>query len=138
MFPLLINRILFDGIFFLGYFTELQSDLTLALKIFVLLTIISFIMQHVGKGPLAIILILGISWFVIFDYFLFFGGMYVLYVMLTFGVTSIIIDFFFINPGAGGGEPPTDISHGIDFAQRQATFNQARQSVANQISRGRR
>lgn len=61
-----------------------------------------------------------------------------LYVMLTFGVTSILIDFFFINPGSGGGEAPTDISHGIDFAQRQATFNQARQSVANQISRGRR
>jgi hypothetical protein len=128
-----------EGIIFLGYFSELQSDLILALKIFVLLTIISFVMQHVGKGPLGILLILGVSWFVIFDYFLFFGGMYVLYVMLTFGVTSILIDFFFVNPGSGGGgEDPTQISHGIDFANRQATFNKSKQSVANQISRGRR
>ena len=132
MVPLLV-----DGFVFLGYFGELQSDLILALKIFVLLTIISFIMQHVGKGPLSIILILGVSWFVLFDYFLFFGGMYVLYVMLTFGVTSIIIDFFFVNPGSGG-EAPQDVSNGIDFAQRQALMQKSRQSVANNISRGRR
>lgn len=133
MLPLLI-----DGIILAGYFAELQADLTLALKIFVLLTIISFIMQHVGKGPLAIILILGISWFVIFDYFLFFGGMYVLYVMLTFGVTSIIIDFFFVNPGSGGGGESHDVSHGIDFAQRQAAMQKSRNSVAGRISRGGR
>ncbi len=128
---------LVGGTIFLNYFTELESDLTLALKIIVLLTIISFIMQHVGKGPLAIILILGISWFVIFDYFLFFGGMYVLYVLLSFGVTGILIDFFFVNPGGGGGgEAPQDISHGVDFAQRQATFQKARQNQAQRI-RGR-
>ena len=131
--------LIFEGVVFLGYFSELQADLTLALKIFVLLTIISFIMQHVGKGPLAILLILGISWFVIFDYFLFFGGMYVLYVMLTLGVTSILIDFFFVNPGGGGGGgDPSQISHGVDFANRQAMFEKSRQSVASQISRGRR
>jgi hypothetical protein len=128
---------LMGGIVFLSYFTELESDLTLALKIIVLLTIISFIIQHVGKGPLAVLLIIGISWFVIFDYFMFFGGMYVLYILLSFGATSILIDFFFVNPGGGGAQESADISHGVDFAQRQATFQKARQSQAQRL-RGRR
>ena len=132
--------LMMGGLVFLGYLSELTGDLILALKIFVLLTIISFIIQHVGKGPLGILLIIGISWFVIFDYFMFFGGAYVLYVLLTFGVTSIMIDFFFVNPGAGGGGggEAQDISHGVDFSQRQATFQKARQSVASRISRGKR
>lgn len=84
---------------------EFFSDMTLVLKVFVLLTIISYIVMHLGKGPLAIVLIIGISWFVLFDAFWFFGGTYVLMTLLTLGVAGIFIDLFFTFPGfaSGGG-----------------------------------
>jgi len=87
---------------------EFFSDMMLVLKIFVLLAIISFVLMHLGKGPLSIVLILGISWFVLFDYFWFFGGVYMLLMLLTFGVAGILVDFFFVFPGfaGGGGQTP--------------------------------
>ena len=42
---------------FVLFFDELFSDMTLVLKIFVLLTIISYVTQHLGKGPLALMII---------------------------------------------------------------------------------
>ncbi|MFA5357682.1 MAG: hypothetical protein WC308_02050 [archaeon] len=121
--------------------SETFLDLDIVLKIFVLMTIISYITQHVGRGPLAVMLILGVSWFVIFDYWKFFGGIYVLYVLVTFGATSILIDFFFVS----GGQPPQGgaeqaeggISHGLDFQKRNETFTHARQTVAQNMLRRR-
>ena len=86
---------------------EFFSDMVLVLKIFVLLTIISWVVMHLGKGPLAIVLIIGISWFVLFDAFWLFGGTYVLMMLLTLGVAGIFIDLFFVFPGfaAIGGKP---------------------------------
>ncbi len=87
---------------------EFFSDMILVLKIFVLLTIISWVVMHLGKGPLAIVLIIGISWFVLFDAFWLFGGTYVLMMLLTLGIAGIFIDFFFVFPGfaaIGGGKP---------------------------------
>ena len=103
---------------FLGL-SELPGDMTFVLKIFVLMTIIAFVTQHLGKGPLAVLVIIVLSWFIVFDYFRFFGGVYVLYMFVTLGFTGILIDFFFVNPGSGqpneGG-----ISSGKDFAARQS------------------
>ncbi|MCX6800820.1 MAG: hypothetical protein NTZ73_01375 [Candidatus Diapherotrites archaeon] len=128
---------------FILSFGELAIDLNIVLKIFVMMTIISYITQHLGRGPLAVLLILGISWFVLFDYWKFFGGIYVLYVLVTFGAASILIDFFFVS---GGQQPPQGmeqeqaeggISHGLDFQKRNATFVHARQSVAQNMLRRR-
>jgi len=83
---------------------EFFSDMILVLKIFVLLTIISYIVMHLGKGPLAIVLIIGISWFVLFDAFWFFGGVYVLMSLLMLGVAGIFIDLFFTFPGFAAGK----------------------------------
>ena len=123
-------------LFALSIFSELSGDMILVLKIFVLMTIISYITSHLGTSPLAIILIIGLSWFIIFDYFWFFGGIYILYTIITFGVSAIIIDFFFINQGAS---MPKDeqmeggISHGIDFNARQQALNHSRQSMAQSM-----
>ena len=82
------------------------SDMILVLKIFVLLTIISWVVMHLGKGPLSIVLIVGISWFVLFDAFWLFGGTYVLMMLLTLGVAGIFIDLFFVFPGFAAGAAP--------------------------------
>ena len=104
--------------FFLGL-SELPGDMTFVLKIFVLMTIIAFVTQHLGKGPLAVLVIVVLSWFIVFDYFRYFGGVYVLYMAVTLGFSGILIDFFFVNPGSGqpneGG-----ISSGKDFMARQS------------------
>jgi len=103
----MFGRLLPSGLALLSV-GEFFSDMMLVLKIFVLLAIISFVLMHLGKGPLSIVLILGISWFVLFDYFWFFGGIYTLMMLLTFGVAGILVDFFFVFPGfaAGGGQTP--------------------------------
>jgi len=81
------------------FVAEFFSDMILALKIFVLLTIISWVVMHLGKGPLAIALIVGLSWFILFDAFWFFGGVYVLMTLLMLGFAGIFIDLFFVFPG---------------------------------------
>ena len=88
---------------------ELLSDANFLLKIFALMTIVSFILNHLGKGPMALLLIAIISWFVVFDYWRFFGGIFILYLMLTFGMTQFLIDIFWALPQSGdqahGGMP---------------------------------
>lgn len=102
------------------FFGELFGDLTFILKIFVLMAIFSYVMNHVGKGPLGVFIFALIAWFVIFDYFAIFGSIYILYILLTMGLISVIIDFMFITPGPapkapGMGEP---VGSGKDFSSR--------------------
>ena len=85
---------------------EFVSDMSLVLKIFVLLAVISYVMMHLGKGPLSIVLIVGFTYFMLFSqYAWLFEGIYVLMMMLTLGIAGIFIDLFFVFPGfaAGGG-----------------------------------
>lgn len=103
---------------------ELFSDMTLVLKIFTLLAIFAFVTQHLGKGPIQIIVLLVISWFVIFDQFLIFGGIYVLYVMMAMGFSGIIIDFFFVNPGHN--PQPGAPNSGKDVMSRQNQIQRLR------------
>ncbi len=117
-------------------FGELFADFNFVLKIFVLLSIISFIKNHLGTGPLAIILILGIGYFVFFEAWVFFGGIYVLYMLLALGVSGILIDFFFVSGGPAGGKPEeagqqlSPVSSGADIARRQAQMKAAHQAQA--------
>lgn len=102
------------------FFDELFGDLTFILKIFVLMAVFSYVMNHVGKGPLGVFIFALISWLVIFDYFAIFGSIYILYILLTMGLISVIIDFMFITPGPapkapGMGEP---VGSGKDFTTR--------------------
>ncbi len=105
----------------LGIF-EFLGDLNFVIKIFVLLTITSWVMNHLGKGPVSWILIAAVAYFVLFDAWTLFGPIYVLYMLLMFGISGIIIDFFFIS--AGGPPPPPEegmespVSSGIDIQRR--------------------
>ena len=112
----------FPLLFALFSFSDFFSDMMFVLRIFVLLMIISFITMHLGKGPLAIVLIVGISWFVLFGAFWFFGGVYVLLMLLMFGVSGILIDFFFIRGPVGGQQPESPVSHGIDLMQKRGAM----------------
>lgn len=92
------------GLFlFLGWLFESWTDLQLVLKIFVLITIVNFVRNHV-QGPLSIAIIIGVAWFVLFDFWWFFGGIYVLYTLLMLGISGIMIDFFFTRGMGGGGQ----------------------------------
>ena len=97
---------------------ELFSDMDLVLKIFVMMAIFGYVTQHLGKGPLAILIILGMGYFVLFDQWKLFGGIYVLYILVLLGVGGVVVDFMFITPSAHGATG--QVSNGKDFMQRQA------------------
>ncbi|HNV01345.1 MAG TPA: hypothetical protein PKK60_02880 [archaeon] len=116
----MISTLLITNFIPILFFGELFGDLTFILKIFVLMGVFSYVMNHVGKGPLGVFIFALISWLVIFDYFAIFGSIYILYILLTFGLISVIIDFMFITPGPapkapGMGEP---VGSGKDFTSR--------------------
>ena len=109
---------------FILFFEELFGDMNFVLKIFVLMTIFSYVTQHLGKGPIAIIIVLVLSW-MIFTNFAIFGSVYVLYMLVLFGITQILMDFFILAPQAameqnmsGGGDVENQ-PNGFDSRDRQ-------------------
>jgi len=88
LFPL-IFLLLFD----IG---QLWQDSQFIIKIFVFMAMVNYVMNHLGKGSMGIIVMAGLFVFIFFDLWRIFGTMYVLYIMLAFGFASILIDFFFI------------------------------------------
>tara|TARA_Y100000310_G_scaffold272711_1_gene287840 strand:+ start:2371 stop:2733 length:363 start_codon:yes stop_codon:yes gene_type:complete len=108
---------------------ELFDDANLVIKIFVLMTLVSWVKNHVGTGPLSWILVGGMGYFILFDGWKIFGPIYVLYMLLMFGVSGIIIDFFFVGGGSGGGQKGMEspVSSGVDIQKRMAS--QAAQKI---------
>ncbi|MCX8190453.1 MAG: hypothetical protein N3F05_04480 [Candidatus Diapherotrites archaeon] len=113
-------------------FWEIISDFMLVLKIFAIITIISFVLNHVESKPLAAILIVAISWFVVFEWWQFFGGIYLLYTLITLGISGMLVDFFFISGMAGDRTPQqvaddnSPVSSSLDLAQRKERLEAAR------------
>ncbi len=109
------------------FFDELIGDMTFVLKIFVLMTIVSYVVQHLGKGVLALLVIAVMSWFIIFDYFMYFGGIYILYMLALFGGVQLAMDFFIVGPqmfagghgGGGHGESEGEHITGLEFKEKQ-------------------
>jgi len=110
---------------------ELFSDLMLALKLFALLSVVSFVFSHLGKGPLSYALIGGLSWFVLFDYWKFFGGVFLLYSLLAMGISGILIDFFFVSGMSGGGEESSPVDSSMDLLARQRQLQNAQRIQGN-------
>ncbi|MDO8625453.1 MAG: hypothetical protein Q7R47_05200 [Candidatus Diapherotrites archaeon] len=77
---------------------EAFGDFNLILKLFVLLMIIGFVQGHLGKGPIATVVMALLVFFVLFDAWQLFGGIYILYALITLGFSGILIDFFFVTP----------------------------------------
>ena len=117
-----------ENAFLLLSIGEFFSDMFFVLKIFVWLTVLSFVVMHLGKGPLAIALSVGLTWFILFDGFWFFGGAYILMTLLMLGFAGIFIDLFFVFPGfaAGGhGEAEAKMSSQGGVNQRIKMFHKA-------------
>jgi len=93
------------------FITEFLSDITLALKIFVLLAIVSFIKSNMGSGVVAVILMALAAYFVLFDQWKILGGIYILYIMFFMGVGHLMVDFFFVAQHAPGDEMTHIPSH---------------------------
>ncbi len=87
------------------------------------MTLVSWVKNHLGTGPLSWILVAGMGYFILFDGWKIFGPIYVLYMLLMFGVSSVVIDFFFVGGGGGpekeGLESP--VSSGADIMKRMAS-----------------
>ena len=114
---------------------EFSQDMLLVLKLFVLLTIISFIINHLGKGPVAIVLIIGFAYFMLFSPFAwFFEWTYVIMMLLLFGISGIMIDFFFVS-GGGSGEQASPVSSGADIAKRVTAAQRGRSVAAGMMQR---
>ncbi len=106
---------------------EFVDDMLFVLKIFVLMTIVSYVYMHLGKGPLAIVVIVGFVYFMLFSPFTWlFEGAYVLMMLFMLGFAGIFIDLFFVFPGfaAGGvGEPEAKMSSQGGVNQRMKMFH---------------
>jgi len=116
-FQLMPYVLFLDGLF---------DDMTMVLKIFVLMTVISYVVQHLGKGALSILIIAVMSWFIIFDYFYIFGGIYILYMLALFGGVQLLMDFFIVGPqimageqAHGGGGEEAEHMTGMEMKERQ-------------------
>lgn len=103
---------------------EAWLDLNLILKVFVLITIVSFVRNHLGNSWLSWIVILGFAWFVLFDGWRLFGPIYILYLLIGMGISGILVDFFFVTAGGMGGggkegEKYSPISSGADLLAKR-------------------
>ncbi len=101
-------------IYSLLFIGELLADANIVIKIFAFLTIASFMKNHLGTSPMAVVAMAGVGWFILFEFWAFFGGLFVLYLLLLFGVSGVLIDFFFVMPSGQpqGGQGPEEIIHG--------------------------
>lgn len=104
---------------------ELFRDFDLILKIFVLIMIISFVFNHLGKTPMAYVIIAALSYFILWDAWKFFGTVYLLYMFLALGFVGFIVDYFFMatplkakkKPEEVEGPTSMDIAHQVKHQQ---------------------
>ncbi|MFH0970385.1 MAG: hypothetical protein V1776_02910 [Candidatus Diapherotrites archaeon] len=72
------------------------GDLELIMKVVGLLFIISFVRSHIQHPILSVGLIIGLSSFLLFDFWKIFGGALFLYLLTMFGIIHILVDLSFL------------------------------------------
>lgn len=124
---------------------SLFSDIEILMKIVGLLFIVSFVRQHVQHPILSLALILGLSAFLLFDFWKIFGGALFLYLLTIFGFTHILIDLSFMhgfkNPllNIGGflkGKPAGPRNPEIERYRQLQRERQAQQAQHGMSGRG--
>jgi len=80
------------------------SDFSLILKLLLLVAIVAFVRQRVTHNTIAIILIVLAATFMIFFYWPIFGTAYLIYILMTIGISAVLVDTFFVTMGRGGKE----------------------------------
>lgn len=85
----------------LNFFTDLDFIIKIAFIVFLVI----FVKQRITKNWLAITLIVIASIILIFFYWPLIGSAYVVYVLITIGIGSVLVDTFFVTMGeAHGGQ----------------------------------
>jgi hypothetical protein len=104
------------------FFTELFTDFNLVLKIFVLLTIYSWVKNHLGQSMISVAVMGVLCFFILFDFWKFFGGIYVLYMLVMMGISGILVDMFFVSGQSKGAGEKQDfsMSSGADLMAKRA------------------
>ena len=92
------------------------------MKIVGLLFIVSFVKQHIQHPILSNVLILGLSAFLLFDFWKVFGGALFLFILVSFGVLHIMVDLSFL--GAFQRHPSREE---MEHAQREQEAQQRKQ-----------
>ncbi len=81
------------------------NDLDFIIKIAFIVFLVIFVKQRITKNWLAITLIVIASIILIFFYWPLIGSAYVVYVLITIGIGSVLVDTFFVTMGeAHGGQ----------------------------------
>ena len=112
--------------------TEIWLDFNLILKIFVIMTIYSWVKNHLGNSVLSWVVFAAVTFFVVFDLWKLFGTIYIMWMLLMFGISQIIIDFFFVAPRPGQ-EMGSPVEHGGDISKRKQEIAHMQQNFANRF-----
>ena len=94
------------------------SDFEIIMKIAGLLFIVSFVRQHIQHPILSVLVILGLSAFLLFDFWKIFGSALFLYILVSFGVLHILVDLSFL--GAFHAKPSKEDMERAQNEQRRA------------------
>ena len=105
---------------------EIFADFNFVLKLFVLITIVSWVRNHFGNSAISLAIILGVSYFVLFANWALFGGAFVLYLLLGIGVTGIMIDYLFLTQSMGAPSQQKPDLTGLEEATRAKMMHRAR------------
>ncbi len=100
------------------------GDFEIILKIVGLLFIYSFVKSHIQHPVLSLVLIVGLSGFLLFDVWKIFGSALILYLIVIYGFAHILVDLSFLN--AFGGHEHVD-SH--QTQGRKELHHQARRML---------
>ncbi len=80
------------------------DDFDFVIKIFFVLTIIAFVKQKVTHNTTSLVLISIAVIGMVFLWWPFFKLTYIVYVVLSIGATTVLVDMFFVSMGHGGEE----------------------------------
>lgn len=106
------------------------NDLDFIIKIAFIVFLVIFVKQRITKNWLAITLIVIASIILIFFYWPLIGSAYVVYVLITIGIGSVLVDTFFVTMGEahggqqGQGAPDPRQMLGNDNAEPEIDYEQ--------------
>ena len=89
-----------DNFILLFSFTELFSDFSFIIKLFLLVTILGFLNQHIENKILKVIVALFMGYIMLIVNWSTFVTMYVIYAVLGMGISSMFVDYFFMSQGS--------------------------------------
>ena len=111
------------------------QDFQFLVQLFIAVSIASFVLNHLGKGAPAIVAI-GVLFFIVFVMIpLLAEFTFIIYLLLMTGISSLIVDFFFVSMNTQGKQGQSQEITGIDVQHRQHAMHQAQAQMG--MRRGR-